>query len=297
MLKPTYRLHHGFRMPLGFPLDGFTSGIAYQAQADDTFIVTYPKCGTTWTQHIIWLLVNNGQPLEANDNINRHIPHLEEVGKACVASLKVPRFIKTHLPYHLTPHHPQAKYIYVARNPFDCVVSFYNHTRGFPQHYNFAEGTFEDFFTCFIQGEVDFGDYFDHLRSWYDHRHQVQILWLIYENLLADPQSEIKRLAQFLGSEYTAKVENPELLRQIIYHSSFGQMSQNQQRWCSQRPTHMPPFIRKGEVGDSKNYFSPQQAQALTDKLIATTKGTTFEQWWTEDGPWYEIISKISLML
>ena len=51
--------------------------------------------------------------------------------------------IKTHLPFAMTPWHDEALYVYVARNPFDCAVSFYHHTRGFPQHYRFADGTFD----------------------------------------------------------------------------------------------------------------------------------------------------------
>ena len=37
--KPTYTLHQGFRMPMGFPADCFESGLGYQAQAGDNFIV------------------------------------------------------------------------------------------------------------------------------------------------------------------------------------------------------------------------------------------------------------------
>jgi hypothetical protein len=275
MKKPTYYVHdNGMRMPLGFPPEGFTSGINYQAQKDDTFIVTYPKCGSTWTQYIVWLLINDGQPMTSNQTLDQDIPHLEEVGAEVIASLASPRFIKTHLPYHLTPYHPDAKYIYVARNPFDCVVSFYHHTKGFVKHYNFAEGTFNDFFACFLAGEVDFGDYFDHLLSWYPYFDHPQVLWLTYEELKKDTSSQIKCIGEFLGLNYYQN------LAKIIKHSSFHQMSQQQQRWCSQRPENMPPFIRKGEVGDYTNYLSPSQIQALKDKLIAKTSGTNLEQLW-----------------
>ena len=33
-------------------------------------------------------------------------------------------------------------------------MSFYHHTRGFPRHYDFAEGTWDTFFECFMRGEV-----------------------------------------------------------------------------------------------------------------------------------------------
>lgn len=31
----------------------------FQVRPDDVWIITYPKCGTTWTQEMTWLLVND----------------------------------------------------------------------------------------------------------------------------------------------------------------------------------------------------------------------------------------------
>ncbi|MEO0836785.1 MAG: sulfotransferase domain-containing protein [Cyanobacteria bacterium J06642_3] len=94
-MKPSYTFHRNFRLPMGFPAELFDSALAYQAQATDTFIVTYPKCGTTWTQNIIWMLHHNGQPFPLGKNINLSVPHLEEVGGDFVASLPKPRFVKS----------------------------------------------------------------------------------------------------------------------------------------------------------------------------------------------------------
>lgn len=35
---PSYYNHDGFLMPLGFPVEGFTSALNYQAQPSDTFM-------------------------------------------------------------------------------------------------------------------------------------------------------------------------------------------------------------------------------------------------------------------
>ncbi|GIY29664.1 hypothetical protein CEXT_556511, partial [Caerostris extrusa] len=31
-------------------------------------------------------------------------------------------------------------------------------------------GEFNDFFECFIEGDMPYGDYLDHLLDWYPHR-------------------------------------------------------------------------------------------------------------------------------
>ena len=200
---PSYIVHRGFRLPKSFPREMFASALEYQAAAGDIFVSAYPKCGTTWTQNIVYLLLQNGVPVGAGDKLTELFPHLEEVGSRFVESLASPRCIKTHLPFAMTPCHRDARYIYVARNPFDCAVSFFHHTRGFSRHYEFAEGTFADFFECFLAGEVDFGDYFDNLASWYAHRDAANVLFLTYEEMKRDTRAAIAEIAAFLGCDST----------------------------------------------------------------------------------------------
>ena len=40
---PRYRDHGGYLVAGGFPVEGFSSALSYQAQDNDLFIVTYPK--------------------------------------------------------------------------------------------------------------------------------------------------------------------------------------------------------------------------------------------------------------
>ncbi|XP_076333462.1 sulfotransferase ssu-1-like [Tachypleus tridentatus] len=129
--KNTYRkipLHtvEGLPIPTSiFTPENLRSAISYKARPEDVFIVTYPKCGTTWMQYIVWEIINEGAPLPSFDDMNmKYTPFLELTGGEVAETMKPPRLLKVHLPYHLTPHHPDAKYILVARNPFDCCVSF-----------------------------------------------------------------------------------------------------------------------------------------------------------------------------
>ena len=82
--KPSYTDHEGFLMPMGFPLEAFRSALQYTARPSDIFICAYPKCGTTWLQYIVYLILHEGKALPASGSMTKEIPHLEEVGKAAL---------------------------------------------------------------------------------------------------------------------------------------------------------------------------------------------------------------------
>ena len=267
-------------MPMGFPVDGFASAQRYRASAGDVFVASYPKCGTTWAQYIVYLLENDGRPLEAGHRLDDAFPHLEEVGEERVRALPEPRLIKTHLPFERAPWSAEAKYVYVARNPFDCAVSFYHHTRGFVRHYDFAAGTWDTFFECFIRGEVDFGDYFDHLTSWWPKRAEPNLLFLTFEQMRASPADAVRSIARLLGGRAERLARDPRALDAVVHASGFDEMRRDQQRWSSARPADMPAFVRKGVVGDWRQYFSAAQARRLSEKLRVRSAGTTIAALW-----------------
>ncbi|KAH7962868.1 hypothetical protein HPB52_018403 [Rhipicephalus sanguineus] len=131
--------------------------------------------------------------------------------------LKRPVPIKTHLPFHKQPHSAGAKYIYVTRNPYDCCVSYYHHCKGLPW-YRFTDGSFDDFVDAFVRGKATYGDYFDHLLSWYDHRNDPNVLFLTYEDLKKDAPVSVLKIADFLGArEYGEQLRtHPDALEKIV---------------------------------------------------------------------------------
>src|SRR5690606_14124670 len=171
---------------------------------------------------IVYMLVHKGEILKAGDSMTELFPHLEEVGSEAVEALPEPRLIKTHLPFGMTPRRRDAKYVCVARNPFDCAVSFFHHTRGFPQHYDFADGTFDEFFEGFLAGEVDFGDYFEHLLSWYGHRDDDNVLFLTYEDMQADIHDTIRVVGSFLGGRAAVAAADDALRSRVRGETSFA---------------------------------------------------------------------------
>jgi hypothetical protein len=271
-------------MPMGFPPEALQSGVGYVPANGDIFVVSYPKCGTTWLQYIVYLLIRH-RPLGPDDALTDAFPHLEEVGRAFVEAQAEPRLIKTHLRFEMTPFSSQARYLFIARNPFDCVVSFFYHTRGFTRHYDFAEGTFADYFECFLAGAVDFGGYFEHLISWHRQRRLENVLFLTYEGLTRDPKREIRRIAAFLGARAVSGIRSDSALDALIEETSLSAMQRDQQRWSSARPDWAEPFVRTGQVGGWQALLTAGQAQALLAEFDHRLGSARI------DNPWPEAIA------
>ncbi|XP_013788999.2 sulfotransferase 1 family member D1-like isoform X1 [Limulus polyphemus] len=269
-----------------FTPEKLQSAISYKATPEDVFIVTYPKCGTTWMQYIVWEIINEGAPLPSFDDMNvKYVPFLELTGREIAETMKPPKLFKVHLPYHLTPHHPEAKYIFVARNPFDCCVSFYNHTKKIKNCYHFEDGTFDDFFECFIRGEVHYGDFFDHLLSWWPHRQDPNVLFTTYEEMKSNPENAVTNVAKFLGNDYWEKLkDDKDLVDKILENTDFNNMKEKLQYNIGQDGDNdqKVEFFRKGQVGEWKENFSDEQYRRLKKHMMQKTEGTDIPKLWKD---------------
>jgi len=268
-------------MPLGFAPEAIETGLNYVPRDDDIFVVSYPKSGTTWLQYIVYLLIH-GRPIAATETLGQCFPHLEEVGSAVIEARPGPRLIKTHLDRARAPWSARARYLLIARNPFDCAVSFFHHTRGFPRHYEFADGSFSDFFECFVRGEVDFGGYFDHFLSWCPEIDAANVLFLTYEGLSQDPATSVHRIADFLSGAAADRVSRPGALEAVLAEASLESMRQNQQRWSSPRPEWAPGFVRQGAVGGWRAEFAPREAGMLLAEFERRLSGTVADRLWPD---------------
>src|SRR2546427_6344241 len=48
------------------------------------------------------------------------------------------------------------------------------------RRYNGYEGTFTEFFERFLRGKVEFGSWFEHVKGWWKHRGDPNVLFLTY---------------------------------------------------------------------------------------------------------------------
>jgi hypothetical protein len=207
-----------------------------------------------------------------------------------------PGAIKTHLPFDLNPYHPQAKYIIVLRNPKDACVSFYYHQSMFPC-YQFEEGSFREFFKVWIKGDIESGSYFDWVLTWWRHRHEPNVLVLLYEDMKRDIKSNVMKIASFLGKDYSDRLgSDPLFMEKVIEKSSIEYMKKttNKSMYKSHVSNLKDPslhvkeekfhFIRKGAVGDWVSHFTPQENAIMEETVRQKFGGTGLENLWDDFG-------------
>ncbi|KAG5678030.1 hypothetical protein PVAND_007737 [Polypedilum vanderplanki] len=253
----------------------------FEVFEDDTWIVTYPKCGTTWTQEMVWMILNNLNYEQAmKEDLYKRSPFLEWAGiinnfdmdfvDIC-QKLSRPRLIKSHLPLFLLPDQlwtVKPKIIYVARNPKDVAVSFYHHHC----HLHAYKGTKEDFFEAFAKDLTLYYPFNSHVLEFWKIRNNSNILFLFYEDMKKDLENEVKKTMEFLGKKYSQ-----DEIEKLCKHLSFDSMKQNKminkndeirmlkeaagEKYSEEEFS----FIRKGQVGAYKSEMSAEQNQMLDD--------------------------------
>jgi len=189
--------------------EGWQRGLDYKPAPTDVFIVTPPKCGTTWMQQIVHGLRTRGSM--DFDEISRVVPWINmahDMGIDIDAPQTAdPRAFKTHSTLDEVPK--GGKYIVILRDPKDALLS----------HYHF----FEDFF--FEKGSIDIETFakehyipsrniHKHITALWGRHTDEQVLPLCYENIKTDLAGTIERVAKFIG------IELDDDLKQIVVKQS-----------------------------------------------------------------------------
>lgn len=200
------------------------------------------------------------------------------------------RFIKTHLPWHLLPDqlkiNSDAKIVYTMRNPKDQAVSFYHYCLLAHQ----INCSFDDFIEVFLENKMVYGSSSQHMLEFYKRRDQSNVLMVKYEDMKRDLPTVIRQCAEHLKVSRTLTTDD---IDKLCEHVKFEKMEKNpsvnletlvfQDPAVKEQIDHETynkvKFIRKGQVGDWQNYFSPA-TNAKFDKWIEdnlTGTGMTFD--------------------
>jgi aryl sulfotransferase len=204
----------------------------YQPRDGDIVIATYPKCGTTWMQRIVSLLVfQSPDPLpihEISPWIDCRFMHPVEEMQAILEKQTHRRFLKSHLPFDGLPHYDQVRYIHVARDGRDACMSFFNHRNAFtsvayerldrsapelgpiPRASEDPRAFWHEWLTKGMSPGVTDGypdlSFFDLEATYWQARQTSNLLLVHYNDLKADLDGEMRRIAKFLDIEPSREV-------------------------------------------------------------------------------------------
>jgi aryl sulfotransferase len=205
----------------------------FAIRPDDIVIATYPKCGTTWTQRVVDLLVfQDPAPRAIMDTavwLDSRIFATREEDVATLEAQKHRRFIKSHLPFDALPIYDTVKYIHVARDGRDAFLSWHNHESGFTPEAKMRVGAIvmsdpalapmmangppptidpdpQVYFQTWIahaEEEVRTGpgadlSYFDFENTYWAERGRKNLLFVHYNDMKADLVGEMRRISEFL---------------------------------------------------------------------------------------------------
>jgi hypothetical protein len=234
----------------------------YRPRPDDIFIVSYPKSGTTLMQMICYQLKTDG---------SIDIPHIGYISPwfeselvrtfpQIIEATTSPRIFKSHLRYgEKLPR--GVRYIYLVRNPGDVAVSSYHH------HCMTAGVLYsrERYLQQFFSDQSPFGSWFKHVASWWPHRHDENVLFLRYEDVIGDLQAAVRKVALFCDFPLD-ETQMPRILERcsLAFMKQHGDKFDPRIRRFSSR---LAEFIREGRAGTGAEALGAEQKKRLERKV------------------------------
>ncbi|XP_066270857.1 sulfotransferase 1A1-like [Branchiostoma lanceolatum] len=250
---------------------------SFEVRDDDVFVSAFPKSGTTWTQQIVSLVTSGSNFSEVSKiDMNKRVPWLESAdllggpdAPPIISVLKdspSPRLMKTHLSYGMLPKQARegkGKIVYCARNPKDVVVSVHNMAQmnDLLDPLSWEEGL-EKFLSA-----PPANSWWNVIPEYWRHKDDDYLLFIKYEDMKKDLRGHVVKIAEFLGRTLTA-----EQVDEVTANCTFTAMKENPATNVSRNPIMQEKvfkrgrergieFVRKGKVGDWRNWFSPQQLE------------------------------------
>lgn len=277
----------------------------FPVRSDDIVISTYAKCGTTWTQRIVGSLVfGSAAPFPVQDSSPWPDFRMPPPGAmiALGESQTHRRFLKSHLPFDALPVYEGVKFIHVARDGRDAAMSLYNHklhytpftvermeeiNREDPKfggdHVPFVpEGGPGQHFHDWLHGwENAMGDeganYWVMENSFWAARRDPNVLLVHFNDLKADREGEMRRIAGFLG------IDIPETLwPELVEAAGFDAMKKKSDDllpnaaniWKGGGDT----FINKGTNGRWRDVYDAQDL-ADYEGMVAAEFSPSLAAW------------------
>jgi hypothetical protein len=256
ILKPLVYLNGQISALIG-ELKFFQYCLKFGQREDDIYVCTYLKSGTTLVQMILYQLTTDGvmsfdhiydvSPWIRND-VHRGRPPL---------NYPSPRVIKSHDNYGDFEKNTKGRFIHVLRDGKDVAVSLYHQNRNYINPDLKFDTTYKNFFER--EGKMN---WFQFNKNWFENRNGFRILYLKYEDLIDDKESQVQKIADFLQIKLT-----PEILSRTVERSSFEFMKLHEDKFGEQPVERVyNQFIRKGKKGDGEEYLTEIQKKNFQEQ-------------------------------
>jgi hypothetical protein len=237
---------------------------------NDTFVVSYPRSGNTWTRFLIANLVYPDKDVSFT-NIEKLIPDTSSQSNRALKATPRPRIIKTHEYFD----HRYPKTIYIVRDPRDVALSYYDFQRKYMQ---IEDGyPLERYVDDFVSGKlisVGWGTWGENVASWiFTRGKRKEFLLLRYEDMMKDTHRELARIANFLDIDPA-----PERLQHAIERSSADRMRELEKlesdTWIATKNRRKDiPFVRVAKSGGWRTSLPEscvREIEAVWGELMTT---------------------------
>jgi len=224
--------HDGVSFPAGScSPESVAAAVAYAPRAEDVFVATQMKCGTTWMQHVAYEVLRRGggDIVERGATLYALSPWIE--GRRSVPLAEAPlvgterpsRIIKTHLPAPLCPAGADARFIYVARHPISCFASCMDFVATNVGAMAPALPAYEAWFTS--PDLMWWGTWPDHVQGWWERaQRDGNVLFVHFEDMKRDLPAIVRQVEGFLG---VAPLTEGERAR-VVEKCGFAYMQDHQ---------------------------------------------------------------------
>ncbi|KAJ1287189.1 hypothetical protein BS78_03G411500 [Paspalum vaginatum] len=266
----------------------------FKPRHDDTILASNPKCGTTWLKALAFAVTTQSRSRYGNDLatdhplLSRHpqelVPFIEvplDGDLAQLEALPSPRLLSTHMPLSmLFPDTTTiaSRVVYVCREPKDAFVSRWHFENRIVKGYSVG---LEAALDMFVEGFSPYGPFWDHCLEYW--RASVaspdRVLFLKYEDMMAEPVMHVVKLAAFLGVPFTAEEEEAGVPEQVVGLCSFDTLSGAYRTGDFVRRNggvvlEKSVFFRKGKVGDWVNHMTQDMGSKIDRVVEEKLKGS-----------------------
>ncbi len=246
--------------------EGYTPG------PQDVMVCSYFKSGTNWTMQIVTQIAHRGNV--EFDHIHDIVPWIElparnrysvpvsdhSTWRSAPTGL---RAVKTHLPFGKLAFVPEARYVWVVRDPKDVFVSSYRFIGA--SILGPLMPSVRQWFELFLTESSLIGSWAEHADDGWRHRDADNVLFLTYEEMRQDLRRTVARIAQFMDVHLM-----PDEFEAVVEKSGYAWMKANSRQFDTRglSPPWATPrgaMVRRGQTGSAEELLSPADQARVDD--------------------------------